>query len=82
MAKFVPKLTTIAEPLRRLTHKDSVFEWSEEQDRAVSQIKAVLCSAPVLQYYDVKKETMIEYDSSEQIYFLCLKHGDSVSMFQ
>ena len=65
MAKFVPKLSTIAEPLRRLTHKDSVFEWSEEQDRAVSQIKAVLCSAPVLQYYDVKKETTIECDSSE-----------------
>ena len=65
MAKFVPKLNTIAEPLRRLTHKDSVFEWSEEQDRAVTQIKAVLCSAPVLQYYDVKKETTIECDSSE-----------------
>ena len=65
MAKFVPKLSTIAEPLRRLTHKDSVFEWSEVQDRAVSQIKAVLCSAQVLQYYDVKKETTIECDSSE-----------------
>ena len=65
MAKFVPKLSTIAEPLRRLTHKDSVFEWSEEQDRAVTQIKAVLGSAPVLQYYDVKKETTIECDSSE-----------------
>ena len=65
MAKFVPKLSTIAEPLRRLTHKDSVFEWSEERDRAVTQIKAVLCSAPVLQYYDVKKETTIECDSSE-----------------
>ena len=32
MVKFVPKLSTIAEPLRRLTHKDSVFEWSEEQE--------------------------------------------------
>ena len=61
----MPKLSTIAKPLRRLTHKNSVFEWSEEQDRAVSQIKAVLCSAPVLQYYDVKKETTIECDSSE-----------------
>ena len=65
MVKFLPKLSTIAELPRRLTHKDSVFEWSEEQDRAVSQIKAVLCSAPVLQYYDVKKETTIECDSSE-----------------
>ena len=44
---------------------DSVFEWSEEQDRAVSLIKAVLCSALVLHYDDVKKETTIECDSSK-----------------
>ena len=63
----MPKLSTTAEPLSRLTDKGSVFEWSEEQDRAVSQIKVVLSIAPVLllQYYDVKKEITLECDSSE-----------------
>ena len=64
LAKFLPRLSTVAEPLRRLTRKDVKWEWSAEQDSAVAEIKNLVTSTPILAYYDSSKELSIECDAS------------------
>ena len=65
LAKFMPQLSTVCEPLRRLTDKDAVFDWLPQHDTAFSTIKELITKAPVLHYYDVNKPVTIECDSSE-----------------
>ena len=65
LAKFPPQLSTIAEPLRRLTDKDSTFDWLSQHEHALAGIKALITKAPILRYYDVNKEVTIESDSSD-----------------
>ena len=65
LAKFVPKLSTVSEPLRRLTDQDSVFEWMPQHEDAFNEMKKLLSQAPVLQYYDVNEPVVLESDSSD-----------------
>ena len=64
LAKFMPRLSDVCEPLRRLTDKEVEFDWLHQHDTALDTIKQLITEAPVLQYYDVKKEVTIECDSS------------------
>ena len=64
LAKFLPKLSTVMEPIRRLTKQDVEFKWSEEQDIAMDEIKKLFTTAPILAYYDPKKESVIQCDAS------------------
>lgn len=64
ISKFVPNYSCISEPLRRLLHKDVVFEWSAEQQTAFAKLKEVLISTPKLAYYDVNKPVLISVDAS------------------
>ena len=65
LSKFLPKLSTVAEPLRRLTDKDVKFQWLPEHDKVLDTLKQLITEAPVLEYYDVDKEVTIECDSSD-----------------
>ena len=64
LAKFLPKLSTVMEPIRRLTKQDVEFKWSEEQDKAMDEIKKLVTTASILAYYDSKKELLIQCDAS------------------
>lgn len=64
LAKFLPKLSTVMEPIRRLTHQDVKWEWTEEHDRALEEIKTLATSAPVLAYYEPNKNLVIQCDAS------------------
>lgn len=65
IAKFIPNLATISEPLRRLTKKDINFEWGPEQQAAFSNLKRKLTSSELtLGFYDVKSETQVIADAS------------------
>ena len=65
LSKFMPRLSTVCEPLRRLTDKDGEFDWMPQHDKALSTIKALITQAPVLHFYDVNKDVTIECDSSD-----------------
>ena len=58
-----PKLSTVMEPIKRLTKQDVEFKWSEEQDKAMAEIKKLVTTAPILAYYDPKKELVIQCDA-------------------
>jgi hypothetical protein len=54
LSKFLPKLSDICKPLRKLTLKDSEFCWLDNHDNALDEIKRLVTAKPVLQYYDPK----------------------------
>ena len=53
LAKFLPNLSSVCEPLRLLELKDAEWCWLPVHDEAVQSIKALVCDAPVLKFYDV-----------------------------
>ncbi|CAB3985408.1 Transposon Ty3-G Gag-Pol poly, partial [Paramuricea clavata] len=65
LAKFLPLLSDMTEPLRRLEDKDVEWCWLEQHQQAYDTVKKSLAKAPVLRYYDVSKEVTIECDASD-----------------
>ena len=57
--KFSPRIAEIAEPLRDLTKKHAPYSWVPEHNHAFDSIKKVIVQAPILRYYDPKKETVL-----------------------
>ena len=46
LAKFLPHLAEVEEPLWHLTKKDTVFHWDKPQENAFQRIKDLCCPAP------------------------------------
>ena len=65
LSKFLPRLSTVCEPLRRLTDSNSVFDWLPQHEDAFVSIKELITQTPVLRYFDVSKQVTIECDSSD-----------------
>ena len=65
LSKFLPKLSDICEPLRKLTLKDSAFCWLDNLDNALDEIKRLVTTKPVLKYYDPKQQLVLQSDASE-----------------
>lgn len=64
LTSYLPKLATVAEPLRRLTKKNEPWKWEAEHQKAFDSLKALVTKAPVLKYFDAKKNVTIQCDSS------------------
>lgn len=64
VSKFIENVSQITEPLRRVIHIKSNFEWKDDQEAAFLKIKEILTKTPVLQYYNVKKPILIQTDAS------------------
>ena len=80
LARFLPKLSDVMEPIRRLTHLDVEWRWSEEQDKAFREIKHLVTSAPILRYYDQEKELNIQCDvSSKGLGAVLLQEGRPIA---
>ena len=65
LAKFVPDMSQITEPIRALLKQDVEFEWNSAQKAAFTKIKKILTSDPILKYFDVNKEVTISCDASQ-----------------
>jgi hypothetical protein len=62
--KFVPRFSSIASPLHKLTGKNVPYVWGKEQVEAFQTLKDILCSEPLLQYPDFKKGFIVTCDAS------------------
>ena len=63
LAKFLPNLSQVTEPLRKLTQKEEEFKWDKEEV-TIRTVKSMLCSEDVLAYFDAQKEIVIQCDAS------------------
>lgn len=66
LGKFLPHLSEVMEPIRRLTCKGVEWEWSLEQEEAFKKVKDLIMSAPVLQYFDPNLDLVIQCDASQK----------------
>ena len=64
VAKFIPDLSSITQPIRELLKKECPFSWNHEQEIAFQLIKKRMTSALVLAFYDVKKPVTVSCDVS------------------
>ena len=66
LSRFLEDLSDMSEPLRRLTHKDAPWEWSQEQEEAFTKIKKAVSTAPVLKFFTPSEPVEGEGVASEK----------------
>jgi hypothetical protein len=64
LSKFMPQLSDMCEPLRKLTQKDTEWHWTEQHDKTMQEIKQAITQQPVLRYYDREEELVLQTDAS------------------
>lgn len=64
LARFMPHLSSVSEPLRRLTDEGAEFSWTGVQGRAFQDLKTLIIEEQLLTFYDVKKQVVIQCDAS------------------
>ena len=61
MSRFMPRLSDVAAPLRKLTHMDYPWPWTDvHDDQIITQIKEFISHDPVLRYYDPQLELTLQ----------------------
>ena len=65
LGKFLPSLSDMCEPLRKLTEKDTTWSWQSVHDEALQKVKQAATESPVLQYFDANKKLYLQTDASE-----------------
>ena len=66
LGKFIPNLSKETEPLRRLLEKDIEWHMDKPQTDAFNNLKKLVTSHPVLQYFDINRKCRITCDASKK----------------
>ena len=64
LSKFLPRLSDITKLLRELTQTDIQLFWGDNQQAAFDKVKEAVTETPVLWYYTLKEEVVIQCDAS------------------
>lgn len=66
LAKFLPRLAEVLEPIQLLTRKDVPWQWQHEHEAAFEKVKELVTEAPLLKYYNPGEELTVQCDASEK----------------
>lgn len=66
LAKFLPKLSDVLDPIRQLAREGAPWQWTRAQDEAFKTVQELVTKAPVLAFYDSSSELTIQCDSSQK----------------
>ena len=72
LSKFLARLSELAEPIRELCKDKVPFNWGPEHQDVFKQIKHEIVRAPILAYYNPKKETVLQTYASVKGLGACL----------
>ena len=61
---FCPIITHVSEPLQQLMKKDTPFVCQPKHHRAFQNVKQIITKTPVLAYYDLEKDNVIQSNAS------------------
>ena len=64
LSKFSARLSELAEPIRELCKDKVPFNWGPEHQAVFKQMKHEIVRAPILAYYNPKKETVLQTDQA------------------
>ena len=64
LKRFIPDFSTLTYPIRKLTHQDIKFEWSDDWQKSFQTLNNYLTEKAVNTYFDEKKNTVIYCDTS------------------
>ena len=65
LSRFVPNISEVLAPLRQLTQHKVDWFWSPACQAAFEKVKVLLTSAPVLRFYDPRREATVQCDASK-----------------
>ena len=71
VARFVPNLAAMTEPIRLLTHKNSLWSWGLEQSEAFEKLRNLISSDTVLAHFDPSLPTQVRHDACKITISLC-----------
>ena len=72
LAPHIPDMATILAPLRELLKADVHFQWNSAAENALTSIKRILSTQPVLQFFDPALPSVIQADASQHGLGACL----------
>ena len=72
LTKFSPFLTKLSELVRELVKEKVPFHWGPEHQESFEALKKELIRAPLLAYYNPRKETVLQTDASTKGLGACL----------
>ena len=72
LSKFSPRLTGLAEPIRELVKENVPFNWGPEHQESFAMLEKEIIGTPVLAYYNLWKETVLQTDVSTKGLGACL----------
>lgn len=64
LARFIPNLATLSDPLRKLLRLEEAFVWGKDQVEAFQKLKNILSTSSNLGFFDVNDETKLYCDAS------------------
>ncbi|KAI5750921.1 hypothetical protein M8J77_002494 [Diaphorina citri] len=81
LSKFIPNVSEVSAPLRELTKDRAEWIWSDCHQKSFQRLKTLICTSPVLRYFDDTKQLIIETDASKSGLGSCLLIEDQPVSF-
>ena len=81
LAKFLPRLSDVLDPIRQLAREGVPWQWTKVQDNAFKTVQKLVTEAPVLAFYDPSAELTIQCDSSQKGLGAALTQNDKPIAF-